>query len=209
MYGNAIRMDRLEQILSSRGRAAVFKLLFGLQDGPFHLRELARRGGLTVGGVQHEVDRLLELDLIIKTRDGNRVQFEPNKNNPLYSDIHNLVIKTGGFTDLLKNALNVPEIEYAFVFGSIASGDDKSSSDVDIIIIGSLGLRKVASLLSGLSLKIGREINPVVISKKEFARRLHCNDHFISRVWKDDKLFIKGSESDIESVENEWMVEKP
>lgn len=46
-------------------------------------------------------------------------------------------------------------IETAFVFGSIADGEETPGSDVDILVIGNVGLMKVSRLLSGVSERKG------------------------------------------------------
>jgi len=87
-----------------------------------------------------------------------------------------------------------------FIFGSIADGKEKAESDVDLIVIGDLGLRELSGLLSGLAEKIGREINPHVFSPDEFSQHIDQNDPFLTRVISSSKLFIKGSEDDIGAV---------
>jgi hypothetical protein len=58
------------------------------------------------------------LDLVENRRDGNRAYFSANREHPLFIDIHNLVIKTAGLVDVLKNALSTNEkIRLAFIFG--------------------------------------------------------------------------------------------
>jgi predicted nucleotidyltransferase len=53
------------------------------------------------------------------------------------------------------------------VFGSIARGKERGDSDVDLLVIGDLGLRDVARALQGVTEKIGREVNPHVLSPRE------------------------------------------
>nr|MDA3838582.1 nucleotidyltransferase domain-containing protein [Candidatus Delongbacteria bacterium] len=102
--------------------------------------------------------------------------------------------------DVLKNSLSVESIEYAFIFGSIASGEEKPESDVDLFVIGKIGLRELSKLLKGVNLVISREINPYTITVKKFIKRKNENDHFIKRVFKSSKIMIKGSIDDIEKL---------
>jgi len=83
------------------------------------------------------------------------------------------------------------------VFGSVASGKAHADSDVDLMIIGTLGLRRVAQVLSGLAERVGRELNPHVMKSEEFARRKHTADHFISSVLDSPRLFVIGSEDEL------------
>ena len=54
----------LSQILSSRVRAEVFRLLFGLGEAELHGREIQRRSGLAVGTVRQELKKLERLGLV-------------------------------------------------------------------------------------------------------------------------------------------------
>ena len=88
----------------------------------------------------------------------------------------------------------------AFVFGSIARQEEMAESDLDLFVIGDLGLRKLAGLLSGVSDKIGREINPHVFTENEIKKRLAQKDHFISRVLEEPKIFILDNENELETM---------
>jgi predicted nucleotidyltransferase len=194
-------MNLLAQILSSKVRSEIFRILFGLLDEPLHMREIERRSGFTTGTVQQELKKLFSLDLVGKRRDGNRVYYQARKDHPLYPEIHHLVLKTNGMGDLFREVLQKePQIKIAFVFGSIASHSEKAISDVDLMVIGKTSLRKLTQILLGLSEKIGREINPHVLSPEEFLKRKSAKDHFITQVIESSKIFILGSEDDLKSM---------
>ena len=194
-------MNILPEILSSKVRAEVFRLLFGLNDDALHVRGIERRTGFAIGTIQTEMKKLHRLDLVLKKRDGNRLYYRANQNHPVFSEIQALVIKTVGLLDVLKSALaDEKEIRVAFVFGSIARGSEKADSDIDLMVIGNIGLRTLTRLLRGLAEKLGREINPYILSSKEFNLRKSENEHFVTQVLKDSKLFIIGEEGDLKTM---------
>ena len=98
-------MNLLAEILSSKIRAEIFRMLFGVNGGELHMREIERRSGLAIGTIQQELKKLLRLDLIKKRKDGNRLYYEANQEHPLYPDIRNLVLKTVGLVDCFREAL--------------------------------------------------------------------------------------------------------
>jgi len=194
-------MSILSEILSSKVRAEVFRLLFGLNDNALHVREIERRSGFTIGTIQTEMKKLYRLDLVSKRRDGNRLYYNANQQHPVFSEIQALVIKTVGLLDVLKGALDrQKEIRVAFVFGSLAGGSEKAGSDIDLMVIGDIGLRSLTRLLVGLTEKLGREINPYVLTTEEFSHRKSENEHFLNQVLKDSKLFIIGDENDLKTM---------
>jgi DNA-binding transcriptional ArsR family regulator len=190
-------MGLLPDILSSRARAEIFRLLFGISAEELHVREIERRSGLAVRTVSKELKKLEEMDLVTARRDGNRLYYSANRFHPLHSDIRNLVMKTIGLAGILSDALVGAPISVAFVFGSVARGAEDAQSDVDLMIIGGTGLREVSSLLAGVSEQIGREVNPHVMSADEFKERQRAEDHFLRRVIDSPKLFVVGDEDEL------------
>lgn len=194
-------MDVLTAILSSGVRSEIFRMLFGLSTEELHMREIQRRSGFAIGTVQSELRKLQGLDLVKKRRDGNRVYFSANREHALFNDIHNLVLKTAGLVDVLKQSLSDDEkIRLAFVFGSVARGDIQAGSDIDLMVIGNVGLREISRYLSGTSDLIGREINPHVYSEADFSSRTKSGDHFLNQLLQESKLFIIGNENDLEAM---------
>jgi predicted nucleotidyltransferase len=193
-------MSILHEILSSRVRSEIFRLLFGASERQLHVREMERRTGLSVATVRQELQKLLRMQLVEAQRSGNRLYYWANKAHPLYPDIRNMVLKTAGMVDILRDALDKEGVTIAFVFGSVASNQEGARSDVDLMVIGDVGLRTLSDWLSGISEHIGREVNPHVMNETEFRRRRRSHDHFITRVLESEKLFIKGSEHDLEAM---------
>ena len=194
-------MMTLVDIVSSRGKAEILRILFGLEGRERHLRELVRQSGLAVRTIQIELANLAKNDLVTARRDGNRLYYRANRNNPVYSDLHNIVIKTDGLAKFFHDALQRRGVTMAFVFGSMAAGAATFDSDVDLMIIGTEGLRQVSQMLSGVSEKIGREINPHVLTPEEFSKRRKESDHFISSVLASPRLFVVGSEHELAELD--------
>lgn len=194
-------MDTLSEILSSRIRAAIFRLLFDLDPIELYMRDLERRSGFSIGAIQTELKKLSNLGLIIKRKDGNRIYCQANIEHPLYPDLQNLVLKTNGLVGALKAALSQSDaIKYAFIFGSVARKEATASSDIDLMVLGDVGLRQLTGMLSGLSDKLNREINPHNMSVQNFFIRKKDGDPFVNRICEDPMLFLIGDENDFAAM---------
>jgi len=189
--------NALSDLLSSRVRAEIFRLLFGLSDKELHLREIERQSGLALGTVRQDLTKLARLGLVQSRRDGNRLLYRANREHPLYEDIRRLVLKTTGLTTVLEKALGKKGIRAAFVFGSMASGEEEAHSDVDLMVIGNVGLRELSRRLAGVSETLGREVNPHALHPTEFRKRRRSGDHFITSVMASPKIFVVGGEDDL------------
>lgn len=193
-------MALLKDILSSQVRAEIFRLLFGVSDQEVHLRELERRSGLAVRTVHQELKKLTGLDLLKTRRDGNRLYYRANRNHPLYPEIHNLVIKTSGLVDVLRNALQHLNVQLAFVFGSVARNEESGSSDIDLMVIGKVKLRELTKALTGVFEVLRREVNPVPMTAEEFKRRKKMREHFIRQVLRGPRIFVIGDENELKGL---------
>jgi len=191
-------MDILTQILSSKVRAAIFRNLFGVNNTELHMREIQRVADCTIGPVQVELKKLLAVQLVAARRNSNRLYYRANQEHPLYPDIRSMVLKTSGLGDCLKELFsNRDDIETAFIFGSMASGEDTATSDIDLIVIGTIGLRALSTVLFDFKARVGRELNPHVFTYDEFIQRRDDAEHFIANVMASAKMFVKGTNNDL------------
>jgi len=165
------------------------------------MRELERRTNCAIGTIQTELKKLLRLGLVSSRRDGNRLYYRANREHPLYPELRGLVLKTVGLVDVLQSALAEAEgIQVAFVFGSFARQEEGAGSDIDLMVIGRLGLRQLTSLLAGVAAQVGREINPHVMDDDEFVRRRTEGEHFVTQVMASPRLFIRGDEHELDNL---------
>jgi len=187
-------MNRLALLFHSEVRAEVLRVLFGLRPEKRYRAEIVKQMDFAKASVEEELRKLVDLELLTTTTDGNRRYYAANQAHPLYSELRNIVLKTSGLKDVLQAALQSRKIEFAFVFGSLAALNERADSDVDLMIVGSATHRDLASPLSALTDRLGREINPHFFTVAELARRRAARDHFINDVLAKPKLFIIGDE---------------
>lgn len=191
-------MNTLSQLISSNVRAEIFRLLFGINAVEMHMRDLERGAGCTISSIQSEMRKLSALQLVVSRRSGNRLYYSANREHPLFPEIHSIVLKTSGLCDFLKQQLmSCEDIQAAFVFGSVAAGKETATSDIDIMVIGSIGLRRLSGLLADFRSRVGRDVNPHMFTRGEYLKRKNEGEHFISAVSSASKLFVKGTENDL------------
>lgn len=190
-------MNSLLAITGSKARAEIFRLLFERPGLELYLRDLQRRSGLSISPIQQELGRLTRAGFIKMRRDGNRVYYSANFDHPLFPEIRGIVEKTVGVIALLRRMLTVPEIQVVFIFGSLAAGTARPDSDLDLFVIGSIGLRNLSGLLIGVNDKIGRIVNPHVSSHEEFLKKFAERNPFITTIMESPKTFVIGNENDL------------
>jgi len=189
----------LSALLFSEYRRRVLGLLLLNPDTTYHVRELARLTGTSAGTLHKELTKLTQGGLLRREEVGNQVRYRANRDCPIFDELASILRKTSGLVDVLASALSSVEknIALAFVFGSVARGEQQSNSDVDVMLVGSLGFADAVQALHPAQATLRREINPVVYSVDEFRRRAASDDSFVREVLARPKLFVVGNENEL------------
>lgn len=174
-------------------RLMVLRELAFSKDEFIHQREIARRTGLNHAGVQRELKNLLKSGIVIEEITGNLKRYKLNEQCPIYDELRMIIIKTFGVADEIRKALKPLEnrIHKAFIYGSFASGTYDSQSDIDIMVVGDIGLIDIAGKMREVSMMLKREINTVVFDVEEYNRKRQ-EDGFIKRVESEAKIMLTG-----------------
>ena len=184
----------LEKLFSSKARIAVLKLFLFNPEDSYYLREISFLANIPIRGVQREVKKLKEIDLLEESVSGNRVYYRANRKSPIFEDLKRIFFKTEGIVKALKESFeDKKKIDFAFIYGSYAKGEETTSSDIDLMVLGDIQSKKLSKILSGVKESLQREINFVVISMNEFINRINDDDNFINSVIKEPRIMILGS----------------
>ena len=167
-----------------------------------YLTDLARHLRVSPSSLQRELASLVSGDLLISRKDGKRVYYKVNQDCPIVEELQTIFVKTSGIADVINSSLKrfSDKIKIAFVYGSVARTEELSTSDVDLMIVGNVGLADLAPGLRRAEKALGREVNPTIYSPQEFFKRRKKGDSFINTVLSDSKIFLKGNDSELEAL---------
>ncbi|MCK4807535.1 MAG: transcriptional regulator [Candidatus Aegiribacteria sp.] len=191
----------LAESLFSRVQLRVLALLFGQPERSFQGAELIRLAASGVGAVRREIRRLVSSGLVIEVPLGRRKLYRVNQSSPIFQELHDLILKTVGLTIPVRDALLpfTKSIRTAFIYGSIAMGDDSAWSDVDLLIVGEdLAYPDVISALQPVEQRINRKISVQMITFAEWREKSSSGNPFILNVLSKPRLFLIGSDNDLE-----------
>jgi predicted nucleotidyltransferase len=199
------------KIIFGKTRGAILALLYGRPDESFYLRQVVRASGCGLGPVQRELKLLTEAGIIRRTPSGRQVYFQANSESPVFPELKSLIAKTVGVGDALRRALAPmkPLIQVAFIFGSTASGEERTGSDIDLLIVGEVSFSDVVLNLQATQNALGREINPTVYSIAEFQARLRERHHFVTSVIDGKKIFLIGDEDELRRLAPKRLARRP
>jgi predicted nucleotidyltransferase len=190
--------SKVMEMLFPKARREVLTFFMTHHGEENYLREIARRTNLPIQAVQRETAGLERIGLIKATLKGRQKFFAVNRDHPVFAELHSLVIKTAGIVEPIREILaGAKGIQAAFVFGSLAGGTETGASDIDLMIVGAISPRKASALLADVPQRLGREVNPVVMSREEFVARRRKRDHFLTSVLAAPKLMVIGTDDDL------------
>jgi predicted nucleotidyltransferase len=177
--------------LFTKVQQKVLTLFFGQPDRSFYLSEVVRLAMMGTGVVSRELSKLADAGLLIKSKQGNQNHYQANKASPVFNELLNIVKKTFGISGLLKAAI-VPlaaQLEQAFIYGSVAKGEEHAGSDVSVMLVGhDLNYSEIMQLFESVEEQLQRPINPTLYSPNEFAERLLEGQNFLSKVMAQPRI---------------------
>lgn len=177
-------------------------LLYGHPDQAFYLRQIVDLTRLGVGQVQREVGQLSAAGIIRREVRGRHVYFQADPTCPIFDELRGIVTKTLGGVAVLRRALESlrDRIAVAFIYGSVASGEERQASDLDLMVIGDLTFGEVADVIRDAEAELHRPINPTVYPVQELRAKFTAGHHFLRTVVKGGKAFVVGDEHELGSL---------
>jgi predicted nucleotidyltransferase len=178
----------------------VLGLLFGQPERVFQSAELIRLAASGTGAVHRQLQRLAEAGLVTVTRVGNQKHYQARKDTPVFMELRGLIVKTVGIVEPVRQALAplADSIKAAFIFGSVAKGEDTASSDIDVLVISdSLDYSELFEALQAAEGVLARPVRPTVLSTREWRKQRATKNSFAARIATGPHLLVVGTENDI------------
>ena len=190
----SIPRPQLVEVLFGAYRRQILGLLLLRPDETFYVREIARLTGVSAGSLHRELKLLTDAGLLLRTTAGNQVRYQADRECPIYAELAGIFRKTAGLADVLRELL-VPlqsKITLALIFGSVAQGKARATSDIDLLVVGSVPFAAVVEACHAGTARLSRDVNPVVMTKTAFQAKNRQSDRFVSRIAKEPKIFLVG-----------------
>jgi predicted nucleotidyltransferase len=195
----ATKPANLGVLLFGAYRRQVLALLLMHPEQSFHVREIARITGKAAGTLYRELSSLAEAGLLLRSPLGNQVHYQANPACPIYEELRGILRKSFGVADILREALDslAARVDVAFIYGSVARGDDRANSDVDVMIVGRVKFAEAVLALSSVEEILRRQVNPHVYSSREFKTKFPGQEPYLARVVEGPKIYLIGTDDDL------------
>ena len=165
----------LEEVLGSPIRVRLLRFLFKFPERGFGIRELARFLEVNHRPVAGAVRSLRDNNLVNLRIAGRSNLIYLNRESFLAQQLRSIFIEEAKspkfLVDLISQGLPRRKIQLCALFGSVAQGREKPTSDIDLLIITS-HKKEIASAVEALQEKIlyllGNPLSPLIVTKKYF-----------------------------------------
>ncbi|MBR4901711.1 MAG: nucleotidyltransferase domain-containing protein [Victivallales bacterium] len=190
----------LEKLINSQAKTVILTRLFTPDTPRFHLRQLARDGGLSAPGLLKELTHFHELKLVCKEEANGCTDYYADSHSVLFPALCELVDKAEGLHGKIRRMLSPLNTVCIFIYGSEANSTARPDSDIDLFVIGKCTLMDISRALLPAADLTDREINPYLLTPADFRSKCQIKDHFVQSVLQSPMLFLKGGKHELERL---------
>jgi hypothetical protein len=160
----------LDTLITSKTRLKLLLKFFLNSGSRAHLRNLETEFGESTNAIRLELNKFEQAGLLKSEVDGNKKVFRANTAHPLFQDIHNILLKTIGFDQIIDRVVTqLGNVEKAYVAGDFARGMD--AQIIDLVIVGNeINQEYLVNLVAKTEELISRKIRYVIFKPDEFEK---------------------------------------
>jgi len=156
-----------------------------------YVNELSRKLALDKRNLVKKIKELEQEGMLVHETRGNLKLYAINTRYPLYQEFRKIIMTTVGVEEQLKSILRgIDGVKEAYIYGSYAKNAMDTHSDIDVLVVGSVGVVSVQKRISKLQRDIDREISVTVMTQADFNRRRKAKDPFISGMLKQKHIKV-------------------
>jgi len=188
---------KIDRLFGSKTRVSLLTKLLLNPDKTFYIRELSKELNIPYGMLYKEEKNLVSLGIVNEEKKGKVTIVSVNESLPYLNELKNLMIKTVGLGSLLRDTFSqMKEVRFALIYGSFATGDVSGVSDVDLLIVGDAQEEKVLSAIGDIEREVGREVNYILWSEKEFTKKVKNKHHLLVDIASKPLIVVVGDEDE-------------
>jgi hypothetical protein len=125
----------LDSLITSKTRLRLLVKFFINDKNHSHLRGLAEEFGESTNAIRKELNHLTDAGFLLKSADKNKIEYQANKNHPLYANLQDLIRKYLGLDKILETVLErMGHVNFVILTGDYAKGID--SGIIELTIVG-------------------------------------------------------------------------
>lgn len=125
----------ISTLITSQTRIKLLLKFFLNGSTKAHLRGLETEFGESSNSIRIELNRFESAGLLLSQREGNKKIYQANQNHPLFSDIHNIIIKETGIDKVIEKVIHrIGDLRCIYLTGDFAKGIDGET--IELVLVG-------------------------------------------------------------------------
>ena len=162
----------LGTLITSKTRIKLLLKFFLNSSNTGYLKNLESEFEDSSNGIRLELNKFEEAGLLTSAQVGNKKIFQANTRHPMFSDIHNILLKYTGIDQIIDTVVKrLGNVQSVYLTGSFAKGLE--SNIIDIILIGDINKEYLINLIDKAEPLVGKKIRYVLYSFDEFKKNKH------------------------------------
>jgi len=192
-------MQTILKIFAHPTLAQVLCLFFFNPEETFYQAQLVRETGKSLIQVQRSLKEVVKTGLVSMYHRGRKAYYKAVRSHPAFEDLKRAFIRTIGLGDSIREEAHKHhhKIQFAWVFGSVARGEERKTSDIDLMVISNLSLLKLSEVIGPVQENCSREINQVSLTPENLYKKWHDKDYFIQEIIQRPKIWLIGSDHEL------------
>jgi hypothetical protein len=177
----------LDTLITSKTRLKLLLKFFLNSSARAHLRNLETEFGESTNAIRLELNKFEQAGLLKSEVEGNKKVFRANTSHPLFNDIHNILMKTIGFDQIIDSVVTkLGNVEMAYVTGDFARGKD--TQIIDLVFVGNeINQEYLIQLVNKTEELISRRIRYVIFHPEEFENyRKELTTRDMLLIWRNE-----------------------
>lgn len=162
----------LDTLITSKTRIKLLLRFFLNNNSESYLRNLGEEFGESTNAIRLELNKFEKAGLLNTRTQGNKKLFKANTKHPLYTDIHNILLKHIGIDKIVEKVITqLGDVEKVFLKGDLARGID--TDVLDLLLVGSnINEKYLQQLVSKAEKMIKKNVLYAVCSAAEMRQWL-------------------------------------
>jgi predicted nucleotidyltransferase len=179
----------LEKALSSKTRIRILKIFHRFPGRVFSLSDITKITGQSTGAIYTAMEKLVEAGILRSAKIGNSTSYRVNSENPISRKIMEIFTAENealrSIAEEIASKLKKKGVVSVILFGSVARGEPKSTSDIDLLIVyrgKRTWVEKNVNVLAEKYLESDIQVTPVLYSEKEIKDMALRYNTFIAKI---------------------------
>ncbi len=181
----------LKELFGGELRYRVLRALFEVAGREFHLRGLAATAGVDSGNAHRMVKKLVALGIAEQIPGLPYPKYRARQDNPFYPELARLFSRGRDLVEAIRQVAQSLEGTVA-IYGSVASGEDRPQSDMDVLVIGPVSTIMAQAAFKPVARAHNRKINANAVTEEDLVSQLEAGSAFWRDVLAGPLIKLKG-----------------